>query len=125
MKINELVIKLSDYIGSINIKKVNEEKYIINTNLMLLNNFDVLKIYLISVNEEFYFCDYGDVFNSVINEHFGEFENKFFNRFIKENNIEFEDNRFLMKINPDEIIIDYNKFIRALLLFEMINGNVE
>ncbi len=125
MKINELVIKLSDYIGSINIKKVNEEKYIINTNLMLLNNFDVLKIYLISVNEEFYFCDYGDVFNSVINEHFGEFENKFFNRFIKENNIEFEDNRFLIKINPDEIIIDYNKFIRALLLFEMINGNVE
>ncbi len=115
MNIDSVAISLANYVGKENVKKINSQKYAINTRLMLIDNFNNLTIYLVKIDNKLYFADFGAVVDSFDDPNLPKDKMNQFYKFLEKTQIEFEnDERFIMETNDEKVYFDYNIFIMAL-----------
>ena len=121
MKIEKAVEILEVYIGKDNIKKINSQKYEIETKLIHLGSLDPLKIYLVELNEKLYFADYGYILNEFNGPKLSEDKFKFLYNFLQKSKINFENNeRLFMETNDEKIVFDYNLFVIGISILQSI-----
>lgn len=121
MKIEKAVETLKVYIGKGSIKKINSQKYEIETKLIHLGSLDPLKIYLVELNEKLYFADYGYILNEFNSPKLSEDKFKFLYNFLQKSKINFENNeRLFMETNDEKIVFDYNLFVIGISILQSI-----
>lgn len=121
MKIEKAVETLKVYIGKDSIKKINSQKYEIETKLIHLGSLDPLKIYLVELNEKLYFADYGYILNEFNGPKLSEDKFKFLYNFLQKSKINFENNeRLFMETNDEKIVFDYNLFVIGISILQSI-----
>lgn len=121
MKIEKAVETLKVYIGKDSIKKINSQKYEIETKLIHLGSLDPLKIYLVELNEKLYFADYGYILNGFNSPKLSEDKFKFLYNFLQKSKIDFENNeRLFMETNDEKIVFDYNLFVIGISILQSI-----
>lgn len=121
-KLEEIIEGLEKYIGKDHVEKRGLDKYFINSNLTLINEMELLPIYLVSIDDEIYFADYGNTFES-LNIDYEKLDNakkKIIQNIVNKYDVELEEGNLLLKADQEMIYLSYNIFVMCILAIEAI-----
>ena len=114
---------LASHIGEEKIKIFSPNRYLVDSGLILYNNYDVLPVNLVEVDDKVYFADYGqtlEAFDINFDNLSTAFQEKL-TRILKENGIEFDGQSLLKETDNQHAFLDYNIFVKTIIIIEHIN----
>ena len=114
--LEECIEELSKYIGKERIKKDAVGLYLINSNLMLIDDDKILPISLVEIIDTLCFGDYGAILEEA------ELTNKEMEQLEKELskiNVKLKHGKLTMKTSKETIYQDYNTFVTAISYIQM------
>lgn len=114
--IEEYVENLAKQLGKEKLVKQGVGRYFVKSDLVLIDSFDQLPVFLTEVGENVYFVDFGYTLEkTTLDENQIAMLTKQLSKF----NISLEDGSLSMKTSKDLIYLNYNIFVMAISYVQM------
>lgn len=121
-KLELVKTNLASHIGEEKIKKIYQNRYLVDCGIILYDNFNSLPINLVEIDNKVYFADYGQTLEGLECdfESISEAKQEKITSLLKDNDIEFDGKSLIKETNAQNAFLDYNKFVKTIILIESI-----
>ena len=114
--IEEYVENLAKQLGKEKLEKQGVGRYFVKSDLVLIDSFDQLPVFLTEVGENVYFVDFGYTLENI---NLNESDIAILTKQLSKFNISLEDGSLSMKTSKDLIYLNYNIFVMAISYVQM------
>ena len=114
--IEEYVENLVKQLGKEKLVKQGVGRYFVKSDLVLIDSFDQLPVFLTEVGENVYFVDFGYTLENI---NLNESDIAILTKHLSKFNISLEDDSLSMKTSKDLIYLNYNIFVMAISYVQM------
>lgn len=114
--IEEYVENLAKQLGKEKLVKQGVGRYFVKSDLVLIDSFDQLPVFLTEVGENVYFVDFGYTLENI---NLNESDIAILTKHLSKFNISLEDDSLSMKTSKDLIYLNYNIFVMAISYVQM------
>lgn len=114
--IEEYVENLAKQLGKEKLVKQGVGRYFVKSDLVLLDSFDQIPVFLTEIGESVYFVDFGYTLEG---QSLNENQIAMFTRQLSKFNVSLEDGSLSMKTSKELIYLNYNIFVIAISYVQM------